>query len=242
MALAIGVANSASAELLTGSLTYSPPGPPDSGDGLFVGGEVWPDYNVTFSWEVTDEDNSFPGFPWKYTYHVTITNPTGGALQKGISHVIIEASEGVTEESFTGLSGDAQYASTPVKLHTEQQGNDGIPESVWGIKFEPISDDVKFDMEWTFFSNRVPVWGDEFVRGGGGGPTPVEISYNYNKTNGTEKGFLSPDVDPDVPRDTNPVGLYHILRPDAVIPEPSTLLLSIIGAIGLALYASRRQR
>ena len=219
----------ADGETLSGSLTYTPSAPPDSGDGLWITGSTWPDYTVSMTWEVTNEDNTWPGFPWKCTYSFELTS--GGNLKGGISHVIIECSEEMSEADIVGVSGGAVLAETPVELQQVSSGNPNMPEDLWGIRLYPISNPVsEYEMTWSFWSNREPVWGDFFVKDGG---NPVNIAYNYNKTGTVEKGFLSPDSDPAVPRTTNPAGLYHILRPDSRVPEPSSAVLLATLAICL---------
>ena len=228
----------ASGETLSGSLTYTPSAPPDSEDGLWITGATWPDYTASMTWEVTNEDGTQPGFPWKYTYSFELTS--GGTLQGGISHVIIECSEAMSKDDIVGVSGGAVLADNPVELQQVSSGNPDMPEDLWGIRFDPISNPVsEYEMTWFFWSNREPVWGDFYIKDG---MNPVNIAYNYNKTGEDETGFLSSDVDPNLPRGTNPAGLYHILRPDSLIPEPGSFVLLVTAAVGLLGCAWRRKR
>ncbi len=225
----------ASGEVLSGSLTYTP-SVLDSGDGVRVIGDPWPNYTATMTWEVTNEDNTWPGFPWKYTYSFGLTT-TNGTLQGGISHIIIECSEALSEVDIAGVSGGVVFDDDPVELQKTGPGNPGMPEDIWGIKFDPISIPVsEYEMTWSFWSNREPVWGDFYVKDGN------NIAYNYNVTETVETGFLSPDSDPDVPRSSDPAGLYHILRPDSHVPEPGSFVLLVTAAVGLLGCAWRRKR
>ena len=220
----------ANGEVHEGSLSKS-----DSADALQVEGTFWPDYTATMTWTVTDEDNSYDGFPWKYTYNFQLTSD--GKLQGGVSHLIIECSEGMGVGDITGLTGEAVLASSPINLQLVTSGNPGMPEDMWGIRFNPIASD-EFDMTWSFWSNRVPGWGDFYVKDGGS-----NIAYNFNETEGVKKGFLpDPDSDPDVPWGSDPVGLYHILRPGAPVPEPGTIVLLITAGLGALGYAWRFRR
>lgn len=220
--ISVAVANAA---LYTGSLTYTPPAPPDVNDGLMVGPPnlQWVNYTLGISWTVTDTDNSYPGFPWKYTY----TFGHNGT-QAGISHIIIEASEGISSSDITGLEG---ATITSVGPQTVQSGNPNMPEDLaGGIRFNPLSSGL-FSMTWSFFSNRQPVWEDFYARCGGfaGG---INYAYNYNMDSlGVERGFLSPDTDPLDPPSNGSVE-FHILGPDAV-PEPATLSLLAFGGLVL---------
>jgi hypothetical protein len=237
LALLSGTVAVTHAETFTGSLSYSP-SDVDPTDGLFVAGDTWKQYEITIEWEVTDEDPTAPdGFPWKYKYRLTLVNPEPeGKLQAAPSHMIIEASDGFDEEDLDELTGDVTLDSA--EFQQNNPGNPGIPEGVWGIKVDPIAED-DFDVEWMFFSNRVPVWGDFYTKG-----SSDDYAYNYNKSEeNEEKGFTAPnDTDPNDPPSTDPDGLYHILRPDSVIPEPSTLVLLGMGAVGLSVYRLRRRR
>lgn len=210
----------ASATTYEGSLAYSPPSPLGPDDGLYVTGSRWPDCNVSMSWTVTDEDHThYPLFPWKYTYTF------GHDGEKGaISHISIEASDGICEDDIVDASGD--LVMNTIGLHTPGPGNPGMPEGYFGIKFEAVYGDPK-TATWSFYCNRSPVWGDFFAKDGG---NPTNVAYNYNKDEfDVERGFLSPDVDPTAPPCNGSID-YHILRPDTYIPEPATLLLLTFAA------------
>ena len=239
-AMILGCAAAVNADVYSGSLAYSSPAPFDSDDELAVIGQPtqWPSYNVTMHWTVTDEDTSFPSFPWKYTY----TFSHDGS-QAGFSHIIIETSDGFTEDDITGLTG-ASVAS--IGLQNVSSGNPHMPENVTGIRFNPLSSGL-FSMTWSFWSDRAPVWGDFYARCGGGPVGDlVNSAYNYNEDDlGVERGFLDPNDDNSLLDDVDPVAMpsngsvdFHILRPDSVVPEPSTPVLLLMG-VGLLLRRSR---
>jgi len=226
--------STANATIYTGSLSYTPPYPADTADGLWVDGvpTQWRTYTVTMSWTVTDQDNSYPGFPWKYTYTF---GHNGG--QAGISHIIIEGSEGISIDDIAGLTG---ASITSIGLQTVQSGNEGMPEDLVGIRFNPPSESP-FSMTWSFYSDRAPVWGDFYARCGNKQNLGVNRAYNYNKDSlGVERGFLDIDGNDSVRDDTDPSAGpsngsidYHILRPDSVVPEPATLGLLLLSGLPL---------
>lgn len=226
----------AQAAIHTGTLSYSPPDPPDSGDGLAIQGHPsqWPAYNVSLSWTVTDQDNSYPGFPWKYTY--TFQHSGSDA---GVSHAIIETSSSFTALNMAGLTG-ASVSS--IGLQTVASSNDFMPENMNGIRFDPIPSSPTM-MTWTFWSNRQPMWGDFYARCGNKQNLGVNSAFNFNQpVSGGPLGFLDPDDNNLTMDDTDPTGPiaggsldFHILVPDTVVPEPSTLAALGLGGLGLLL-------
>lgn len=224
---------SANATSYNGTLSYSPPAPPGANDGLYVEGvpTQWPTYNVSLSWTVTNEDISHPGFPWKYTYTFGHDGNAGA-----LSHVIIEASPSFTSADMDGLTG-ATLSS--VGLQRVSSGNEGMPEDLNGIRFNPPTDS-QYSMSWTFWSDRQPVWGDFYGRCGNKQNLGVNRAFNQNGS----LGFVDPngsdtlmdDVDPTAPAANNSLD-YHILVPDSLVPEPVTAL-----SLGLGALLLRRRR
>jgi hypothetical protein len=202
----------------TGSLQYNPSSV-DSSDGLNVqsSGENWPTYTVNISWSVTNEDTTYSSYPWKYTYTFGLSGN-----QSGLSHLILETSSNFTASDITGLTGASVGSTSGIGSQRVQSGNTGMPEDVYGIRFDPLTTSPS-SITVTFWSTRAPVWGDFYAKDG-----RTNYAYNYNNTNGVEKGFTTSDVDPTAAPSNDSVD-YHILRPDTV-PEPAAIGLILLGS------------
>jgi hypothetical protein len=90
-------------------------------------------------------------------------------------------------------------------------------DPITGVKFDDTVGDAPFTV--TFESNRAPVWGDFYVKGGN-----LSFAYNAGLTD-----HLSEDVND------------FIARPNGVVPEPGTLAMLGLGLAGLRQW-SRRKR
>ena len=190
------------AAMYEGSLSYD--------DGLYATAK-WADEDTTLSWTITDEDPSAPAeYQWKYTYTLSVP-------KKDISHFILEASNGenpFTDANLTDVTGTDEYE---VNLFSPGPSNPDMPGDLYGIKFDDLEEE---QLTISFFSDRDPVWGDFYAKGGKDKGTNL-VMYNT--------GFT--DDDPITPASNGSLE-GHILRPDS-IPEPSLLSLLTIGGVGL---------
>ncbi|HCO93564.1 MAG TPA: hypothetical protein DIU00_06375 [Phycisphaerales bacterium] len=178
-----------------------------AGGGL-VGMDGWNNTSTTLAWEIAFDSSTQL---YSYTYYSNV-------LDKSPSHHIIEVSPEFQYGDFTdytGYIGGDELAELRSNVTTNttwgpSTSNPSMPGSIPGIKFdsknEGLSDIV------TFTSNRVPVWGNYYTKGG------VDAE-------AWNTGFDS---------DYSAVGAYDdsgmfIPRPDTVVPVPGAMLLGMLG-------------
>ncbi len=166
--------------------------------------------NAYIAWNITPLPTG-DGFLYEYTW---------SAVTKDVSHIIL------------GLSSDCTATSrclwdlswTQVEYNTwgpsgPGSSNPGFPSGAdfWGIKFDNLPNATTFD--FSFKSNRVPVWQNFYAKDGTDSNTDV---YAYNA--GLGQTGLS----------------YYVAAPDTVIPEPGFYGLLALGLAGLYMAARRR--
>lgn len=180
--------------------------------------------NFTVSWEIT------PG-AGTYSYKYTFTNfgaPELSHLTLDLSAACTGGSAGCIQNySSNGVIGSVEYGS-----FGPHPSNPGFPAgtSIQGIKFDDLDGSgTGFYIE--FDSNRVPVYGDIYGKGGAG-----SYFYNAGLANHGSENINYFVVVPD----SQVVG--ELLPPPQVhLPEPSTVLLLGGGLVGLAAWRRLRK-
>ena len=208
----------------TGTLSVTGAG----ADGALLAAGDWNDPASTLAWTV---DNTTTPGKWHYEY--TLSVPTGA-----ISHMIVEVSDDdpgpifLLANLFDPQSAPTGWIDDPIELDEfqagQQGGNPNMPENVYGVKFNAEDTFDETTVMIAFDSDRVPVWGDFYAKGGGDNTL-------YNA------GFTAPDSDPADPPADGSID-SHVLVPDSttvLVPVPGGVLM---GSVGVVLVGWLRRR
>jgi hypothetical protein len=206
----VGIALLALSSVSFAGVSYS--GSMSSAVGMDVTGEKWLDPGLMLSWTITDTGLDYT---WHYKYEFSNTHG------KNISHFILETSPNFSEDDIFNVKvGGEEFSDYNIDTWSGPS-NPGMPEAVYGVKFNSSGPSYEFD------THRLPVWGDFYIKDGGG----------YRAF---DKGFVSPDTDPSDPP-ANGSLQNHILRPDSVAPGlPAIALVGIAPVVGAWIHKRKR--
>ncbi|MDX2191901.1 MAG: PEP-CTERM sorting domain-containing protein [Gemmatimonadales bacterium] len=180
--------------------------------------------NVSIGWTVT-----FDNLSSLYTYSYSIGLPS----RPGLSHLILSLSSDCASQTSTCIASQQIEGGVGATTFGTFQGtgnggsNPGLPTTVslFGVKIDLGSGPQSPPLAFTFQSQRAPMWGHFYLKGGRVGAwnnglvTPSNNVIDYIATPDTR--FVPP--------------------PPVVIPEPGTVVLMGSGLLGL-LAAARRRR
>lgn len=250
LALCSGQAPAAT-QTWTGTLTW---------DATIVATPDWNQPGTSLTWTVTWHDFAEPSWAGWYRYQYDWTNASGGSL----SHFIIE----VSDDAENGLpafdmansmdfSGPAYNGHAPGEIEVGYFGagtdNPNIPATFYGLKFG--TDDEANSETVSFYSRRVPVWGDFYAKDGDSSSgTDTDPWLDFSTAWNT--GFIQDDSDPSIDvypikiivdgkyNSTDTEGWGHVAVPDSEysVPEPATWLLLLSTAAAGAMARRRKKR
>lgn len=182
-------------------------------DGTIAGTEAWAT-GSSISWTVSQNLNG----SWLYSYDFNVAS-------KDISHFIIETCPNFDASDILIFSDPSDELGAPVfgtfTSTSNGSSNPGLPGSIYGFKIDTDADASALSLGFSFTSNHAPAWKDVYLKDGKQGGDNV---YAFNS------GFNLTDP---VALPSNGSLNGHILAPGCdVIPEPTSALLAMLGALG----------
>lgn len=172
----------------------------------------------TISWNIVPQTTGFLLYEYTFTW-----------MSKEISHAIIELSDDCLAGASPCVWGFIP-AVDPGDIRLYQPGDPGqsnpnLPASIYGVKVN-FSGLTSNSAVFSFYSDRLPVWGNFYAKDG--------------KTNGTDVTVWNIGLANSASEDI----IHFIARPDTapqyIIPEPGTMALMGLGLLVIGLWRRKR--
>ena len=175
---------------------------PDQSSGGLSGN--WP-YSFSISWDISYD---LDALLWHYKYNLLVS-------KKDVSHFILEVTDTAQYDDITNIFINGNPATVEGPQTWTKAGNQTLPNSFYGIKFDKGGSSVSY----SFDSTLDPVWGNFYAKGG------VDKG---NLINAYNNALYMNNFDSDDKLD-------FIVRPNGghsppVVPEPASALLFLSGA------------
>jgi len=198
---------------------------PDYSPGQSEGGlsGYWP-YSFSISWDISYD---LDAMLWHYEYNLFVT-------KKDISHFILEVSNDPQQTDFMNIVINGSPANIEGSKTWTEAGNQTLPNSFYGIKFDQGGSSVSY----AFDSTRSPVWGNYYAKGGvdkvKGEKDNDQQMMAYNNAFAMD-GFASNNK------------LDFIVRPNGantipIVPEPVSSTLFLVGGAVLGFRQFRKYK
>lgn len=187
------------------TFSLSPAYSPDQSEGGLSG--YWP-YSFSISWNISYD---LDAMLWHYEYNLSVT-------KKNISHFILEVSDDAQQSDFMNIVINGSSAKAEGPNTWKKAGNQTLPNSFYGIKFDQGGSSVTY----SFDSTLDPVWGNFYAKGG-----VDKVKGGKQQMNAYNNAFAMDGFESNNELD-------FIVRPNGghsvpVVPEPVSSILFITG-------------
>lgn len=174
-----------------------------------------------------------------YSYEYTISDESGGLLDKALSNIVFSLSDGVDSSDVFGFGGDGskeEFDTHKINVQGDQDKNNDV--SMYGVKVEDITEGKVVKIS---FDTRIgAVYGSFGAKDGAAsiGTAKYNVAFNtglveYNNRyaqslSQIDKYIATPDTHEGPP-------------PLSSVPEPDSAILLGLGILGFAAFAVRRR-